>query len=73
MIMEFFSQIKKTTTWDQDILEHYVLTSLISLDLIRRNQKKIFPSGLPMTKWRKILAMAQEDVVSKTLKKTSFT
>ena len=68
---KLFFQIEKPTTRDQDILEHYELTSLVSPVMIRRNKKKILPSDLPMIEWRKRLAMAPEDVVSKTLKKNN--
>ena len=54
-----------------DSYEHFELTLVLHQVSSRRNKKKILPSYIPMIEWRKRLAMAPEDVVSKTLEKTT--
>ena len=68
---KLFYRIQKPTIDDLDTLEHFELTSLMSSSITRRNRKKILPSDIPMIEWRKRLAMAPEDVVSKTLDATT--
>ena len=68
---KLYFRISKPSLDDLNIFEHFELTSLLPTQSTRRNKKKLLPSDIPMIEWRKRLAMAPEDVVTKTLENTT--
>ena len=68
---KLFYNISKPSQEDIDTLRYFELTSLIPHDTSRRSRKKILAGDIPMVEWRKRLAMTPEDVVHRTLEKTT--
>ena len=70
---KLFLSISKPTKDDLDLHDCYELSSALHTPAIhpRRRSKKTMHEDIPMIEWRRCLAMAPEDIVSKTLQHTT--
>ncbi|MGH3053473.1 MAG: hypothetical protein ACRDL7_00670, partial [Gaiellaceae bacterium] len=69
---KLFWKIRKPVQEDFDKLEWFELTSPYPDDVLpRRTRKKTTPDDIPITEWRKRLAMLPEDVIRRTLENTT--